>query len=147
MKKYVLITLEDEPSDSVKDALDAISIEVNVSDPKTATALVSTIEKLANIEKAQRTKKKMFGDNVLMTEEEYEKLVAKFGKKVVDGKIEDMNDYAELVGVAKFRAKYASHSAALNVWLRKDTRNETRTTKRNSSKVDVGNENYGQFTK
>ena len=59
--------------------------------------------------------KEKFLDFVFLTQEEYQKLIKKFGKKAVATKIEDLNDY-----LGQHNKKYKSHYFTLNNWLRKD---------------------------
>lgn len=55
---------------------------------------------------------------VKMTEEQYENLVKDFGKEVVDLKIEDLDEYADLKP-SEFK-KYGKHCVVLRKWIKKD---------------------------
>ena len=55
---------------------------------------------------------------VKMTLREYKGLVEKYSKEVVEGKLEDLDNYADL-NPKKFKT-YANHASVLHNWLRKD---------------------------
>lgn len=145
MKKYVLITLDTEPSVNVKDALEAISIEADVSEPKTAIMLAEIAIKLSNIEKARLNEQKLFGTHVLLSDAEYADLCKKYGQKRIDSKINDMNDYAVQIGTGKFRAKYKSHYMTIKNWVRLEELRNGRS-RQNTSRVESGKSDYGQYT-
>jgi len=63
--------------------------------------------------------KEKYKDFVFLSFDEYNKLVEKYNKKVVDGKIEDLNDY-----IGEKGKKYKSHYYTLNKWLRKDQKSK-----------------------
>lgn len=54
-------------------------------------------------------------DHVLLTKNEYERLVNDFGKETVDNKIDDLNNYIGSKG-----KRYKDHNLTLRGWLKKD---------------------------
>lgn len=54
-------------------------------------------------------------DYVLLTEAEYTRLINDYGKKVVDSKIEDLDNYIGSKG-----KRYKDHNKTLRAWLKKD---------------------------
>ena len=70
-------------------------------------------------ENKKEPSKTAFGDFVKLTDTEYENLCKDYGKKIIDNKIEDMNNYIGAKG-----KRYKSHNHALRSWLKKDTKKE-----------------------
>ena len=70
-------------------------------------------------EKKKEPSKTAFGDFVKLTDTEYENLCKDYGKKIIDNKIEDMNNYIGAKG-----KQYKSHNHALRSWLKKETKKE-----------------------
>jgi hypothetical protein len=62
--------------------------------------------------------KKRFLDFVFLTDEEYQKLIDKLGKKMTDDYIERLNNYIGSVG-----RRYKSHYYTILVWTRKELDN------------------------
>lgn len=56
-------------------------------------------------------------ENVYITNAEYEKLIASYGKDVIDSKIEDVSIYIENV---EHHKKYTNHYSTILAWLKKD---------------------------
>jgi len=77
---------------------------------------VTTNKKLKKLKKVKNINKKPFGefDNVLLTQDEYEKLKNKFNSSFKD-KIDNLSVYLESKG-----GKYKSHYATILAWDRKD---------------------------
>lgn len=61
--------------------------------------------------------KEKYLDNVYLSKEEYDELVSDYWKKVVDGKIEDLDYYID--NNAKWK-KYKNHKKVIIQWLKKD---------------------------
>lgn len=63
----------------------------------------------------KNVKKKKFLDSILLTTEEYKKLINEYGEGIIEKKIEDLQRY-----IARTGKKYASHYLTIKAWLRKD---------------------------
>jgi hypothetical protein len=59
--------------------------------------------------------KKKFLNCILLTDDQYEKLIEKFGKQGADDRIEDLN-----LGILSHGYKYKSHYAAILAWDKRD---------------------------
>ncbi len=70
-------------------------------------------EKIYKKEKA--LEKKSFGEFVLLTGDQYQKLITKFGKKLIDEYIDKLNLYIGTKG-----RKYKSHYHVIQSWLKKE---------------------------
>jgi hypothetical protein len=64
--------------------------------------------------KDKKPRKKKYLDSVMLTDEEYEKLVRKFGKKGADDRIEELD-----LGIGTHGYKYLSHYKAILSWNKK----------------------------
>jgi len=71
-------------------------------------------------ENKENKEKKLYGDFVFFTDDEYKKLVDKFGETGVTKRIENLNNYAHKIGARKFKAKYSSHYHVLLSWEEKN---------------------------
>jgi len=80
---------------------------LGVVEPKGNTSSSSSSIKKINKEK--------YGEFVLLTKNEYNKLIKKYSEFIVKNKIEDLNNYIGSKG-----DKYKSHYHTLLAWLRKD---------------------------
>ena len=82
----------------------------------------NTIEKKTK----EKPKRKAYGSekNVYLSDDELEKLYSEFSRTLVDKKIEDMSLYCKTHG-----KHYKSYKAALLLWLRKDDKPSTDTSK------------------
>lgn len=76
---------------------------------------IERIKKDIEIIENNKEIKKKYLENVFLTDNEYEKLVEKYGKWTIERKIEDLNNY---IG-SKWK-KYKSHYFTILEWLRKD---------------------------
>ncbi len=86
------------------------SLPKKVHTKETYTKETYTKEKKILKEKVQ------YLDFVYFTDEEYAKLLKKFGRDILDDKITRMNSYAHQIGEVKFKAKYKSHYHTLLNW-------------------------------
>jgi len=76
---------------------------------------ISTQSKVKESKVKESKKKIRFGDRVLLTKEEYGKLVKRFGKDGADGKIIDLD-----LGIQSKGYKYDSHYSTILSWERMD---------------------------
>lgn len=77
-----------------------------------------------------------FGAHVLLTQDEYDRLIEYMGSEdTVKKYIESMNLYAEQIGVKKFQRQYASHYATLQNWYRRDKEKQKPEKKGNIAKA------------
>jgi hypothetical protein len=88
------------------------------SEPETKE---ETREEPETEEEPPEEEKTIYGDfkNVFFTEEEYQKLLDKFGESDTKSKIENLSTYIEQVG-----KKYKSHYATLLAWDKKDQKDK-----------------------
>lgn len=83
-------------------------------------------------------KKKRFLDFVLLTDEEYKKLIDRYGKTIIDEYIEKLNNYIGSKG-----KRYKSHYHTLLNWLKKDKIEELPPVKETPLKpIEEGDEKY-----
>ncbi|GGJ48869.1 DUF4373 domain-containing protein [Virgibacillus salexigens] len=66
-----------------------------------------------------KVNKKRYHDNVLLTDDEYKRLVKDYGTTIVDSKIEDLDNYIGSKG-----KRYKDHNKTLRMWLKKDVKNQ-----------------------
>ena len=103
-----------------------------------ATYIKTTItDNKENILKEKKPVKKKYLDFVLLTEEEYNKLIERYWKWTITRKIEDLNNY---IG-SKWK-KYKSHYFTILEWLRKENikpieKKPEPTTQQNNLHVDT----------
>lgn len=93
--------------------------------------------------------KKKYLDFVLLSEDEYKKLIDKFGLQPTADKIEELNRYIGKIGEAKANKKYDSHYFVILTWDRKNgTKNNPPYSGKNGGSTDrdfSGQESkYGQ---
>jgi phage replication O-like protein O len=81
---------------------------------------VDTKEKKETIQKKGRTHKKRFLDFVLLTDEEYNKLVDRLGKAKTDDMIDRLNNYIGSKG-----KRYKSHYHTILTWIKKEPKPQT----------------------
>lgn len=86
-----------------------------VSSPAVAQKIKDTITKDTIQKKGAPKKKNYFFDNILLTEEEYQKLVEKFGEAGAKDQLEGLSLYKRSKG-----KKYASDYATVLAWERRD---------------------------
>jgi len=67
--------------------------------------------------KNDKKEKKRYLELVLLTDDEYQRLVNDYSKEVVDSKIEDLDNYIGSTG-----KKYLDHNKTLRGWLKKDNK-------------------------
>jgi len=79
---------------------------------------VTSSSSVSSSEPDKNKDKNLFGEHVLLTGEEAEKLKGFFGQDDFDSRIEEMNLYIEKIGKAAFNKKYKSHYATLLSWYR-----------------------------
>ncbi len=72
--------------------------------------------------KNEKNEKKLYGDSVLLSDEEHKKLCDEFGKEYTHRLIDNMNLYAQSKP-KKFK-EYKSHYATLKAWERRKQENE-----------------------
>lgn len=66
------------------------------------------------------THKRVFFENVLLSEKEHEKLIHTLGQEKTEDYIARLNDYIHQIGQQKARAKYKSHYHVILNWHRRD---------------------------
>lgn len=67
-----------------------------------------------------RPQKKQFGEKVLLTPEEYDRLLADFGKEKIDAMIIRLDGYLGQILPAEARKKYHDHNRTIRNWFRRD---------------------------
>ena len=91
---------------------------------------------LKKTDKPKKPKKDKFGDFVLLTEEEHQKLVELMGEEKTDLYIENLNNY-----VGQHGRKYKSHYYTIRNWYRRDEK-ENKEKKQQSSPKQSNNSIY-----
>lgn len=71
-------------------------------------------------DKSSATHRRTFLENVLLSEEEHNKLTELLGKEQTNEYITRLNDYIHQIGKQKAKAKYKSHYHVILNWHRKD---------------------------
>ena len=66
--------------------------------------------------------KKLYSDNVYLTDEELEKLQSEYGKEIVEDYIEKLNRYIVEYILSGQRKPYQSHYLTIRAWIRKSKR-------------------------
>ena len=80
---------------------------------------LTTNKNVKNVE----NNKEVYMSYVLLTTKEHNTLTDKYGKFIIDKYIDKLNDYIGMIGVKKANAKYISHNAVINSWIKKDNVN------------------------
>lgn len=70
---------------------------------------------IKNVKNDKNVKKKRHRDYVLLTDDEYNRLINEFGQSIIDSKIEDLDNYIGSTG-----KKYKDHNRTLRTWLKRD---------------------------
>jgi len=96
-KEYKLIDLAKYPK------LEAVSVE-------------SVEKKKPKAEKKKPTEKVKYHDEIYLTSEEYDRLVADFGKRITDAEILDADAY---LSQGNNRKNYSDHNKMIRTWLRR----------------------------
>lgn len=88
----------------------------------------TTGEQPVNTDKNEKNEKNKYKDYVFLTEKEHKRLISDFGEKVVESKIEDLDNY---IGTdpAKRIKSYKDHNRVIRTWLKKDGIKKTETTR------------------
>ena len=68
-------------------------------------------------EKKENVEKEKYLEFVYLAKVEYDRLVADYGKLIVDGKIEDLDNYIGSKGLQK---SYIDHNRTIRAWLKRD---------------------------
>jgi hypothetical protein len=89
------------------------SIEIKIEIPITIEHKEDSSQ---NEGKEKKPEKKKYLDSVMLADDEYRKLVEKFGKKGADDRIEELD-----LGIGTHGYKYLSHYKAILSWERKNT--------------------------
>ncbi len=76
--------------------------------------------KVSKVKVSKVKQKRKCMEFVYLTEDEYNKLLAKFGKQNLREKITDLNLYIGKIGEAKAKKKYSSHYHTILSWARKN---------------------------
>ena len=77
--------------------------------------VIASLKPSAHQAASQKPSKKQYADNVFLSEEEYQKLIAQFGEPATKDKIEALS-----LGIASKGYKYKDHYATILNWDRKD---------------------------
>lgn len=86
----------------------------------TVTDTVTDYDIVIKEKEEEKPKKERHLDAVLLYPEEYEKLILKYNKEIVDNKIEDLDNFMGSTG-----KRYISHYKTLLNWLKKDGDKQT----------------------
>ena len=90
--------------------------DVNNPSPSKQHDGKSTQSKEKEKVKESKPKKKKHLDNVLLTDEEYNRLIEEYGEPAINSKIEDLDTYISNQG----KNKYKDHNKTLRNWLKRD---------------------------
>ena len=135
--KYIIIACDENSEKLIQSDIEKISLYAEVSNLIDLRKLQLYVEKLVN----EKDAKIHYRDNVEMTEKQYLTLIKEFGEIKANKMLDGMNDYAEQIGVLKFKGKYKSHFHTLKNWERKKEDKKMPS----KSKVITG-EDYGSLT-
>jgi len=116
-------SLENYKSDTKSDSKSDLKAKQKRNKSETKATLLNKNDKNDNND---NNVKKEYMDKVFLTEDEYKKLVDKFGENLTKDKIEELSLYMKSQGLEK---KYKDHYATILTWDRKNNKTINKPTK------------------